>query len=127
MAAPSVVLGSMPWTASSTMRCRPRLADDLGALFVKAAHVSAMAAIDFLFFLAPGQLHLGRVHDDDVVAGVDKRGVGGLVLSLEQTGRQRRHAAEHLPVGVDDVPTAVNRFRSCYIRPHEPWILLSVA
>ena len=109
------------------MRFGLRLADDLGALFAQPALVPAVAAIDLLFFLAPGQLHFGRIDDDDMVAGVDKRGVGGLVLALEQTGRQRRDAAEHLPVGVDDVPTAINRFRSGYIRPHETWILLSVA
>ncbi len=119
MAAPSVVLGSMPCTASSTIRRRARLADDLRAFFAQAALVAAVTPIQLLLFLAPGQFHLGRIDNDNVIAGVDKRGIGGLVLSLKQSGRQGRDTAEHLPVGIDDVPTAFNGLRSGYIRPHE--------
>ena len=41
------------------------------------------------------------------------------MLALKQSGRQGGDAAEHLAVGIDDVPTAVNGFRGGYIRPHE--------
>ena len=67
---------------------RLALADDRGALLAQPALVSAVPAIELLVFLASGQLHLGRVDDDDVVPGVDERGVDRLVLALEQLRRQ---------------------------------------
>ena len=101
------------------MRVGPGLAHDLGALFAQPAFVAAVPAIELLLFLAARQLDLGGVDDDDVVAGVDKRGIGRLVLALQQPGCQGRDAAEHLAVGVNDVPAAVDGFRGSYIRPHE--------
>ncbi len=60
IALPSFVFGSMPRTASSTMRVGMLLADDLGALFAQAAFVAAVVAVELLFFLAAGQLDLAR-------------------------------------------------------------------
>jgi hypothetical protein len=54
-----------------------------------------------------------------VVAGVDERGIGRLVFALKEPGGQRRDTAEHLAIGVDDVPAAVDSLRGSYIRPHE--------
>jgi hypothetical protein len=58
-------------------------AHESGALLAQAALVAAMLTIKFLVFLAASQLHFRRVHDDHMVAGVDERGIGRLVLSLE--------------------------------------------
>ena len=71
-----------------------------------------MLPVDLLIFLAAGQLHLRRVDDDDVIAGVDERRVGRLVLALQQPRGHGRDAAEHLAVGIDDVPAAARR-RPC--------------
>jgi hypothetical protein len=59
----------------------------LGALLAQATLVAAVIPVQLLFFLAPGQPHLRRVHDDHVIAGVDVRGVDRLVLALKKTRR----------------------------------------
>ena len=101
------------------MRMGLACANDLGAFFAQAALVAAVAAVKLLFFFAPGQLDLGGIDNDDMVAGVDKGSVGGFVLPLKQPGRESGDPAEHLPVGIDHVPTAVDCFWRGYIRPHE--------
>src|ERR1051325_1152041 len=45
----------------------------LRAFLADAAFVPGMIPIQFLFFLAAGEAHFGRVHDDDVIAGIDVR------------------------------------------------------
>ena len=52
------------------------------AFLAQAALVAAMLALNLLIFLAAGELHLGRVHHDDVIAGIDERGIRCLVLAL---------------------------------------------
>ena len=52
--------------------------------------------------------HLGGVHDDDVVAGVDVAGERRLVLAAQHAGDLGRHPAEDKTVGVDDVPGALD-------------------
>src|SRR5215203_1300925 len=56
-----------------------------GTLFAQATFIAAVPAVDLLFFLAAGQLHRSRVDNDDVIARVDKWGIGRLVLALQQT------------------------------------------
>ena len=85
------------------------LPHDRGPLLAQAALIPAMPPVNFLVFFAPGQLHLSGVDDDDVVPGVDEGGVYRLVLALQQFGGQRRHPAQHLATGVDDMPPAVAR------------------
>src|SRR5258705_386179 len=102
---------------------RLTLADDAGALFPQSTFVSTVVPIDFLVFLATGQLDLRRIHDDDVIARIDERGVGRLMLALEQPRGERRHPPEHLAPGVDDMPPAVRAFRARYKRTHEKGIL----
>ena len=86
-----------------------------------------MAAIHLLIFLAAGQLDLGGIDDDDVVAGVEERGIGGLVLALKQPGGLRGHAAEGLALGVDDVPPAVDGLRGCDVSTHADGSLTPLA
>jgi len=52
---------------------------------------------DFAFGLAAGQAHLLGVDDDDVVAAIDVRGEGRLVLAAQAHGDDRGEAAQHQP------------------------------
>ena len=83
------------------------LAHEPGALFAQPAFVAAVLAINLLVFFAAGELDLGRVDDDDVIAGVDEGRVGRLVLALKEPRRNGGDATQHLPVGIDDVPADV--------------------
>src|SRR5438270_101714 len=60
------------------------------AFLAKAAFIPAVLTVDLLIFLAARELHLRGVDDDDMVPGVDERGVLSLVLALEPAlGRTR--------------------------------------
>src|SRR5271170_8250566 len=66
-----------------------------------------MAGIGFVLDdlgLFAGDFHLFGVENDDEIAGVDVRGVGGLVFSLNDHGDFGGQSAEDLVGGVDDVP-----------------------
>src|SRR4051794_18302254 len=80
------------------------LANVFRAFLAQSALVSAVIAIELLFFLASRHPHARRVHDDDVVAGVDVGRVDGLVLSLEETSSFCRYSTEDLALGVNHVP-----------------------
>ena len=82
-----------------------------GTFFPKASFIPAVLPVDLLIFLASSELHLLRIDDDDVIAGVDERRVGRLVFALEQPRRHGCDATEHLPVGIDDVPAAAGSCR----------------
>ncbi len=58
--------------------------------------------------LARGHHHLGGVDHDDVVAGVDVGGQDRAVLAAQDPCHLGGQAAEHEPVGVDDVPRALD-------------------
>ena len=58
----------------------------------------------------------------DKIAGVDVRGVGRLVLALQDHGDLRRQAAEHLVGGIDDVPVGFNFARLGLIRAHDQFL-----
>src|ERR1041384_4513451 len=99
------------------------LAHDRGTFLAQPTFESAVISVNLLILFAAGQLDLRRVHDDDVIAGVDERGIGRLVLALEKARRQCRDAAEHLALRVDDMPPAICALRACYERPHEKGFL----
>src|SRR5262249_25086333 len=84
-------------------------AHDLGALFTQAALITRVPPVDLLFFLVARQLHFRGVHDDHMVARVEKRRVRRLVLALQQASRAAGHPPEDEVLGVDDVPVARNR------------------
>jgi hypothetical protein len=68
--------------------------------------------------LLAGDPDLLRVDDDHEVAGVDVRGVGGLALAAQRVGDARRQPPEGLPLGVHDVPVALDLARLCGIGRH---------
>src|SRR4249920_3194153 len=76
----------------------------LGALYAKAALVSAVIPVDLLFVLAAGQPHLGGVDHDHMVARIDMWRVYGFVLALQQTRCFGRYPSEDLTRGVNHVP-----------------------
>ena len=77
-----------------------------------------MAVVRLALGLAAGDAQLGRVHHDDVVAGVDVRRVLGLVLA-PQAGRDLYgEAPEHLVLGVDDEPALLDFADLCGIGFH---------
>ena len=98
---------------------RLALADVHGALFAHAAFVPAVRAVQLLIFLAPGQLDRPGIDDIDVITRVDDRGILRLVLALKQARRQGCHPAQHLIVGIDDVPPAIRALRARNERTHE--------
>src|SRR5258706_103183 len=102
------------------------LADDPHPRFAQAALVAAVLAIDLLVFLTARELHRRGVDDDDMITGVDERRVRRLVLALEETCRSGRNAAEHLPVGVDEMPGRARRGAG-YERRHFPKIPSPIA
>src|SRR5688572_14607816 len=95
------------------------LAHDAGPFLAEAALESAVPPVQLLIFLTPGQLDRGGVDHDDMIPGIDERGVNRLVLALQQPGREGRHPPEHLALGVDDMPPAVRALRARHKRTHE--------
>ena len=73
-------------------------------LALDAAGMAGVPVEDFALGLAAGQAHLLGVDDDDVVAAIDVRGEGRLVLAAQTHGDDRGEAAQDQPVGVDQHP-----------------------
>src|SRR5690606_6801936 len=105
--------------AQSVLRQHPldrELDDPLGMLLDHAAErdqplatrVAAVPEVRLLVGLVAGQPHLLGVDDDDVVAGVQVRGVDGLVLAAQDAGDVAGEPAEDLALGVDDPPAALD-------------------
>src|SRR5690349_7976187 len=59
------------------------LENGLGAALLNAADEVGVVVIDLLLALAAGEHHLVGIDDDDVVAVIDMRRVGGLVLAAQ--------------------------------------------
>src|SRR4051812_22517992 len=84
---------------------RVRRAEDLAPGPLLDAAGMAGVPVELLFLgLVAGQLHLAGIDDDDVVAVIDVRGVGRLVLAAQPVGHDRREAAENDALGVDQDP-----------------------
>ena len=71
------------------------------------ARVAAVAPVALGLALVAGHVDLGGVDDDDEVADVDVRGVGGLGLPAQDVGDLGRQPAQGLAVGVNQVPVAL--------------------
>src|SRR3546814_4033688 len=70
--------------------------------------VPGEAVVRFVVQLVAGDVDLLGVDHDDVVAGVDVRGVDRLVLAAQAVREFGAEAAEGLAGGVDDVPVALD-------------------
>src|SRR6185369_9165416 len=108
------------------------LPHDAGPLFAQSAFVAAVLPIDLLIFLAARQLHRRRVDNHNVIASVDERGIRRLVLALENARSPCGDPAQHLAVGVDEMPAdalcGLSRVRGAgYERRHFPRIPSPIA
>src|SRR5690606_33511299 len=74
---------------------RPRL---------EATGIARVPVVDLVSILLAGEHGLLGVHNDNVVAHVDVRRIGRLVLALEARGNDRRQAADYEAFGVDQDP-----------------------
>src|SRR5262249_3567810 len=66
--------------------------------------MAGVMAIDLVLPLLARQHDFFRVDDDDIVAVIDMRGVGRLVLAAQPHRHQACEAADHEARGVDDHP-----------------------
>ncbi len=94
------------------------LEHQFGMLLAQALRIGAVVATDVTgeggvhlvgFFLA-GKAHVLRIDDHHVVAGVHMGGENGLVLATQDVGSGHRHSSEHLVLGVNDPPLALDFF-----------------
>ena len=87
------------------------LEHDAGGTGAEATVVTGDVVIVLLGLrVVAGELDLLRVDDDDVVAAIDVRSVGGLVLAHEDDRDFRSEAAKGDIGGIDEVPVADNGF-----------------
>src|SRR5690606_33254533 len=75
---------------------------------LEVADVPGEAVVHLVGQLVAGDVDLLGVDHDDVVAGVDVRGVDRLVLAAQAVREFGAEAAEGLAGGVDDVPVALD-------------------
>src|SRR5262249_52448524 len=76
------------------------LAVENGALAapLDAAGITSMPIEDAVGALVAGQLHLFGIDDDDIVAAIHMRRIGGLVLAAQPGRDDRGEPAQHQPV-----------------------------
>src|SRR6185312_4313293 len=82
------------------------------------AHVARVAEVVLLISLAPGDLDLRGVDDDDIVARVHVRREHGLVLAADDPGDLGGEASEDHAVGIDDEPALLDVARRGGVRFH---------
>ena len=78
---------------------------------LETAWISGMVIVDLLLCLTTGQMHLGGIDDDNMVAHVLVRRVGRLVLPPQNVCDPTRQATERLSFGVDDEPLVLDLAR----------------
>src|SRR5262249_11818308 len=77
----------------------------------EAPRVARVPVVQLVVELVPCHGDLLRVHDDDEVTRVDMGRELRLALAAQALGDLRREPAKGLPLGVDDVPVALNLAR----------------
>src|SRR5687768_5245786 len=75
---------------------------------LQSTRITSVPAVQLVLFLVAGEDDLLRVHDDHVIAGVEKWGVGGFVLTSDDSGDLGGQPAENLTLGIDDEPPSLN-------------------
>src|SRR5690606_24553024 len=76
---------------------------------LQATGIARVPVVDLVSILLAGEHGLLGVHNDNVVAHVDVRRIGRLVLALEARGNDRRQAADYEAFGVDQDPLLLDR------------------
>src|SRR5436190_15825085 len=77
-------------------------------LLLEALGIAAVAAVELGVKLVARDSDMRRVQHDHVVAGIEARLVGRLVLAFEDACDARRKAAERLVRRIDDVPASLD-------------------
>src|SRR4029453_2104569 len=75
------------------------LEDLLGGTLLDAADEAGVLVVHLLVALATGEHDMRGVDDDDVVAAIDMRRIGGKVLAAQAHGDDRAEAAEQSTLG----------------------------
>src|SRR5690606_8711786 len=77
-------------------------------LGLQVADVAGEPVVHLVLQLGAGDRDLLRVDHDEVVAGVDVRGVAGLVLAAQAAGEFGGEASGGLAIGIDEVPVPLD-------------------
>ncbi len=101
----------MPFTAISMARSGCVGEHLLERLGLHVADRAGVPVVDLVLQLAAGDADLLGVDHDDEVAGIDVRGVDGLVLAAQPMGQGRGQAAQRLAFGVHEVPVTPDGIR----------------
>src|SRR5437879_3539666 len=103
-----------------------RLLDDHFTVrsLAQTARVTGIRRIDLVRDFLAGHANALDVDDDDVVARIQMRRVGWLVLAAQDFRHVRREAAKGLAIGVDDVPARRNLGWLGAVGPSWQWHLL---
>src|SRR5512140_1890893 len=99
----------------------PSLEQMAERLALEAVRVAAVADVELRFLLVRRDGDLAGVHDDDMVAGIQRRAERWLVLPFEHASDARRQTAERLVRRVHDVPASLDLAltdRICLRRGH---------
>src|SRR4029453_4562923 len=72
--------------------------------FLQAAGIAGVLVIKLVLQLAAGEAHLVGVDDDNIVAAIDVRGEARLMLAAQDVGDDRRDAADHQILGINQMP-----------------------
>src|SRR5436309_3558236 len=86
----------------------PTLQEMTEGLLLQALRMAAMPDVQLRFLLVACHGDPGRVQDDHVVAGVEVRRPGRLVLALEHARNARRETSERLVRRIHDVPAPLD-------------------
>ena len=85
-------------------------------LALQTARVTAVAEVLFLESLVARDANLIGIDDDDEIARIDMRGVGRLVLALQDVRGGDGNATENLVGCIDEDPLALDLAGLCVIR-----------
>ena len=86
---------------------------------LQTADVTGMMVVHLIGHLLTGENSLGCVDDNDVIAAVNMRGVGGLVLAVENGSCERCGLTDGLACCVDDIPCAFQSFLFSHESGHD--------
>src|SRR6478752_7111793 len=105
---PEPVVRQHPLDGSPDDLFRPPREQMAECLLLEALGIAAVSAVELALELVAGHRDAPGVEDDHVVARVEARLVGRLVLALEDVRDARGEAAERLVRRVDDVPASLD-------------------
>ena len=116
-------VASIPRTAFSIKRSGCLSAISRAVSHLESAGIVAVPVVELLLPLITAELDLLRIDDDHVVAVVDVRRPGRLVLAREGAGDPHRKRAETFAGRIDDIPSMLRLGRFLLVGAHNQGIL----